>query len=163
MAFMVTPLPHKVTRVAPGHGLKVRWTANPLRNLARDQHGAAIIEAAFVLPMVIALLLGVATFGQWFMIAHTMQQAADEAARAAVAGLNDDDRKAMVAQSVTQSLTVASGVDPKLVSTASKRSGDYYTVTITYQTRQNKSLTIGIVPLPLDPIARHATVKLVNL
>jgi Flp pilus assembly protein TadG len=131
------------------------------RSLATDCQGAAIIEAAFVLPIVIALLFGVATFGQWFMIAHTMQQAADEASRAAVAGLNDDDRRAMVTQSVTQSLAVAGGVDPALVSSASKRSGEYYTVTVTYQTSQNKSLTMGIVPLPLDPIARHSTVKLV--
>ena len=134
-----------------------------VRNIVADCRGAAIIEAAFVLPMVIALLLGVATFGQWFMIAHTMQQAADEAARAAVAGLNDDDRKTMVSQSVAHSLAVASGVDPKLVSNASKRSGDYYTVTVTYQTRQNKALTIGIVPLPLDPISRQSTVKLMYL
>lgn len=133
------------------------------RALAADCSGAAIIEAAFVLPMVVALLLGVATFGQWFMIAHTMQQAADEGARAAVGGLNDEDRLAMVATSVKQSLAVASGVDPKLVSTAAKRSGDYYTVTVTYQTRQNKALTIGIIPVPLDPIARQSTIKLVYL
>ena len=143
------------------------WTPHQwrtvLHELRHNQRGAAIIEAAFVLPMVITLLIGVVSFGQWFMIAHTMQQAADEAARAAVAGLNDTDRKAMVSQSVTASLNVASGVEKRLVSTTSQRSGDYYTVVVTYQTAQNKSLTMGIVPLPLEPIRRQATVKLVYL
>ncbi|MFM5918087.1 MAG: TadE/TadG family type IV pilus assembly protein [Novosphingobium sp.] len=133
------------------------------RRLINDADGAAAIEAAFVLPIVIAMLLGIATFGQWFMIAHTIQQAADEAARAAVAGLNDDDRRVMVNQSVTQSLAIASGVDARLVSTATNRSGDYYTVTVTYQTSQNRALAIGIIPIPLAPIARQSTVKLVYL
>lgn len=131
--------------------------------LLADSRGAAIIEAAFVLPMVIAILLGIATFGQWFLIAHTVQQAADEAARAAVAGLNEDDRKAMVSQSVKQSLAVASGVDPRLVSTTTLRDGDYYTVTVTYQTAKNKALTMGIVPVPLDPISRKSTIKIIYL
>lgn len=131
--------------------------------LLADSRGAAIIEAAFVLPMVIAILLGIATFGQWFLIAHTVQQAADEAARAAVAGLNEDDRKAMVSQSVKQSLAVASGVDASLVSTTTRRDGDYYTVTVTYQTAQNKALTMGIVPVPLDPISRQSTIKIIYL
>ena len=164
---MVTPHSRKPSLITPSRGPKAWWTTDQLRNLprelARDQRGAAIIEAAFVLPMMITLMIGVVSFGQWFMIAHTMQQAADEAARAAVAGLNDADRKTMVSQSVTASLAVASGVDKSLVSTTGQRSGEYYTVVVTYQTAQNKSLTMGIVPLPLDPIRRQATVKLVYL
>ena len=165
---MIIPHSRQLTRKAPGRtGRKFRWMPDRWRNLPRalrrDQRGAAIIEAAFVLPMMITLMIGVVSFGQWFMIAHTMQQAADEAARAAVAGLNDADRKTMVNQSITASLAVASGVDKRLVSTTGQRSGDYYTVVVTYQTAQNKSLTMGIVPLPLDPIRRQATVKLVYL
>jgi len=141
----------------------LRQIGSRCRKFLADSRAAAAIEAAFVLPIVIAILLGIATFGQWFMIAHTMQQAADEAARAAVAGLNDDDRRAMVTESVNESLAIASGVDAHLVSTATRRSGDYYTVTVTYQTAQNRSLTVGIIPVPIDPIARQSTVKLVTI
>lgn len=134
-----------------------------VRNLLSDRTGAAVIEAAFVLPLVFMLLVGVVSFGQWFMVAHSLQQAADEGARAAIAGVDEADRAALAVQGIDAALVVAGGVDEALVTSETSRDGDFFTVTVRYRTQGNKWLTMGIVPLPLDAIERRATVKLAYL
>lgn len=134
-----------------------------VRTLLSDSAGAAIIEAAFVLPLVFMLLVGVVSFGQWFMVAHSIQQAADEGARAAIAGIDEADRVALAEQGVAAALDVAGGVEDALVTSETARDGDFLTVTVRYRTQGNKWLTMGIVPLPLQAIERRATVKLAYL
>ena len=54
--------------------------------LARGERGAAIVEMALVLPLLLALLMGILVYGQYFMLAHNVQQAANDGARAAMRG-----------------------------------------------------------------------------
>ena len=44
--------------------------------LVHEERGAAIVEMALVLPLLLALLMGVLVYGQYFMLAHSVQQAA---------------------------------------------------------------------------------------
>src|SRR3546814_19456555 len=56
--------------------------------LAREERGAAIVEMALVLPLLLALLMGVLVYGQYFMLAHNVQQAANDGARASIVCLD---------------------------------------------------------------------------
>lgn len=52
------------------------------RPLVHEERGGAIVEMALVLPLLLALLMGVLLYGQYFMLAHSVQQAANDGARA---------------------------------------------------------------------------------
>ena len=60
--------------------------------LVKDRRGVAVIEFALVLPLLALLLLGVSAYGQYFLLAHSVQQMANDAARATIAGLSQSER-----------------------------------------------------------------------
>ncbi|OWQ95781.1 hypothetical protein CDQ92_13470 [Sphingopyxis bauzanensis] len=57
--------------------------------LAREERGAAIVEMALALalPLLLALLMGMLVYGQYFMLAHGVQQAANDARQALLTAL----------------------------------------------------------------------------
>ena len=59
-------------------------------------------------------LLGAVSYGQWFMAAHSVQQAASEGARPVLAGFNAEDRDAIVGDLVE---TGAADVEARTVQT----------------------------------------------
>lgn len=60
--------------------------------------GATAVEFAMLAPVYILLLLGITAYGIYFGASHSMQQLSADAARAAVAGLDTDERR-MLAES----------------------------------------------------------------
>src|SRR3546814_20804742 len=55
--------------------------------LTRCERAAAMVEMALVLPLFIALAMGILVYGRYFMLAHSVPQAANDGARAAIPGL----------------------------------------------------------------------------
>jgi len=69
-----------------------------------------LIEAAFAVPLLVALLYAILIYGSWFMAAHMLQQAANDAARTAVErGLLSSVRTAPGVGSVTAVHCIARG------------------------------------------------------
>jgi Flp pilus assembly protein TadG len=66
---------------------------------SRRRRGAALVELAFSLMVLLALTLGVAEYGFAFFVKHNMQAAAREGARAAIV-------PGATAQQVTDAVTV---------------------------------------------------------
>ncbi len=122
--------------------------------------GAVLIEAALSLPILVLFLIGILTYGSWFMAAHVVQQAANEGARAALAGVTDTERSDMAKQTVTRSLGGASILNMTLVATAVQKTDDYYTVTVTYDAPKSPMFASSLIPLPPGPIRRASVVKL---
>jgi Flp pilus assembly protein TadG len=95
----------------------------PWKRIAGQTRGAEIAEAAFVLPLVFMLLLGIYWFGRAYNIYATITHAAREGARVAVASncatcTNPDPNTppppVQIASTVTQALQ-ASHLDPKQI------------------------------------------------
>jgi len=128
--------------------------------LWRDARGGVLIEAALSLPILVIFLIGILTYGAWFMAAHVVQQAANEGARAALAGIDDIERRSLAEATVMHSLGGASLVDPALVVTSTQTADGYFSVTVTYNTVQSAMFASSIIPLPRGPIRRVAVVKL---
>lgn len=61
-----------------------------------DQRGAALVEFAMLLPVLISLLAGIFCFGLYFGAAHSVQQLAADAARHSIAGETLAERRTMV-------------------------------------------------------------------
>ena len=62
------------------------------RQLARCNAGTSAIEFAIVSPLLILLLFGMIAYGIYLGASHSIQQIAADAARTAVAGLNENER-----------------------------------------------------------------------
>lgn len=96
------------------------------------------------------------------MAAHTVQQAADEAARAALPGLTDTERLSLATQAVSRVIASGAAVKPDLTTTTAASSAGYYKVTVTYRADE-AAMAIGPVPLPTKVIARTAVIQLPSL
>ena len=77
------------------HGFLARRAQR--RRFLRARAGSAAVEFAIIGPMLLLSLSGIFTYGGYFLTAHTVQQITNDAARAALAGLDDEER-AMLAR-----------------------------------------------------------------
>lgn len=131
-----------------------------LRRLARAQAGSVLVEAAFAMPLLILLLSGIWTYGCWFMTAHSLQQAANDAARASVAGLTTTERRALVDQSVTAARSAFPVPGAQTISVGTGESGGYYTVTLRYNLSNAPVFAAIPVPVPGGVLERSAVVRI---
>lgn len=80
----------------------------PIRLRRRTQDGAALIEFAFVLPLLLALLIGMSYYGYVFMLQSAVTNAAQQAANAATStdpvGMSSSDYDALVGEAVAASI-----------------------------------------------------------
>lgn len=134
-----------------------------LLSLGRNREGAVLIEAAVALPMIIMLLLGIVTYGGWFMAAHSLQQAANNAARASVAGLDAQERRELVDRSIEKSVLNSNTLQSKLVDVSTSQQGEFFTVTLTYDVAASALYKVSLVPLPGPEIQRDAVIQLHSL
>ncbi len=135
---------------------RVRKIAPTGLTLAREERGAAIVEMALVLPLLLALLMGVLVYGQYFMLAHNVQQAANDGARAAIVGLDAADRSAVASRAVARSLQAVEGTHSVAVS----ETAEAVTVAVTFTAPQTSLLRSSFVPSPGNVIRARATFEL---
>lgn len=69
--------------------------------LISNRRGTAIVEFAILLPVILALLVGVLSFGLYFGAAHSVQQLAADAARRSIAGETTAERRTLVTEFVS--------------------------------------------------------------
>ncbi|KQM96996.1 pilus assembly protein TadE [Sphingobium sp. Leaf26] len=133
-----------------------RWL---LIRLLRHQAGSSLIEAAFALPVMILLLMGILGYGSWFMTAHSLQQAANDAARASVAGLTTTERRSLVDQSVVAARAAFPAPSAQTIGVTTGESSGYYRVTLRYDLTNAPLFAAIPVPLPASTLERSAVVR----
>ncbi|MDP9429873.1 MAG: pilus assembly protein [Actinomycetota bacterium] len=102
----------------------------------RGERGAAAVEFAFIVPLLIVLLLGIAEFGRAFQVQGTLSAAAREGARA-MALQNDSAAARTAVQDAASSLAPAVtdgqiAITPAACPTTTDGSGTNVRVTVTY-------------------------------
>lgn len=130
------------------------------RRLWWHRRGAAAIEMAFSLPILLLLVSGIVTYGGWFLCAHSVQQAANEAARAAVGGLDPTERAALVRTALDANIRKTGALRPEQMNTLIDDDGKTITVRLSYDASNDPLLSIKLVPPPGKVIERSATVTL---
>ena len=131
--------------------------SGPTRHrIAQDERGAAIVEMALVLPLLLALLIGVLVYGQYFLLAHSVQQAANDGARAAIVGIDPADRNAVATRAVGRSLQTVRGAHSVAVSETAQS----ITVAVTFTAAEDSFLRSALVPSPTNVIRSRATFEL---
>jgi Flp pilus assembly protein TadG len=138
--------------------LKERIMALIFADLA-DRRGAAVVEFALVLPLLAYLLFGILSYGQYFMLAHSLQQLANDAARATVAGLNGTERSTLAQQAVAAELPALTDLNSSRVSASTTEASGYVTVTLRYDASYIAIFRTGLIPMPGTMIERHAVAR----
>lgn len=133
------------------------------RRLGSDRRGAALIEMAIALPVLLMLLVGIISYGMWLTDAHALQQSANEAARAALAGLTPDERATIARSTAADTVSQYSGLDAAQLVVAVQDDGTTLSVTVAYDVSRQPLMKLSIVPLPDKTIARTASVRLSGL
>lgn len=119
-----------------------------------------LVEAAFALPLLIMLLSGILAYGCWFMTAHGLQQAANEAARAAVAGLTTSERRSMVDRSVAASNANSLFTGGQPIAVATSENAGFYEVRLRYDIMTVPVLAATPFPMPVRILERSAVVRI---
>lgn len=128
-----------------------------------DTRGAAIVEMAMTLPILLMLLMGIVSYGDWMLTAHGVQQAANDAARASIAGLTSSER-AGIAQTIMQTtLRRAGALDPNRATLSVDDDGTTLVVRLRYDASADPLLHLTFVPMPSAQIQRNAAIRLDSL
>ncbi len=131
-----------------------------LRRAVSDRSGAAAVEFALVVPTFIAMLFGIAAYGGYFWLAHSIQQLANDGARAAIAGLSQSERSQLAQSTVTSEQATYAPLQPTLTSVTEIEQAQALTVTVNYNAANSGFWIWQVVPMPSSTISRSATVKL---
>ena len=128
--------------------------------LRADVQGTAAIEMAIALPILLALIMGIISYGDWFLTAHTVQQAANDAARAAIAGLTSDERRDLASNNVKTMLARGGALDPAKATTSLTDDGATLAVQVSYDASLDPLLRMSFVVSPNPHIQRNAAIVL---
>lgn len=129
----------------------------------KEERGSILIEAAFAVPLLVMLLTGILAYGSVFMLAHNLQQAANDAARSAVAGLNANERRALVDQSVNAARASFPAPRADTIDVGVQENGGYYRVTLSYNLANAPVVASVPIPMAKSTIQRSAVVRIHTL
>lgn len=134
-----------------------RRDARPLRD---DERGAALIEMALALPVLMLLIMGIIVFGEWLSYANALQQGANEGARASLSGLSQEERALTARQTVADSLSHYDGIDQRKVVVGVEDDGATVKVTVNYDLSDQPVMKLPFVPIPDKMLSRSSAVRL---
>jgi Flp pilus assembly protein TadG len=131
-------------------------------SFAASVSAASAVEFALVLPLFLALIFGILTFGAHFAIVHGVQQLAAEAARVSIAGLSDSERATLAENYVADNAAFYPLLSPDHLSisaAASPSDADTFVVTVDYDASNLFVYALPhIVPMPSSHIERTAVI-----
>jgi len=131
-----------------------------LLSFSRARSGNAAVEFALIGPLFFFLLVGLVVYGGWFWMAQGVQNLAAEGARAAIAGLNADERISLARGSVSSNLQGDPLLSPDAVQVAVQTDARAIRVVVTYDASNHPLMALaGLVPTPPQTIERHAVVR----
>ena len=112
----------------------------------RDPRGAALIEFALVLPILLTMLMGIVSFGEYFLTAHLVQQAANDAARAALASATE--RKGIAVDTAKRMIDSTGILRSSRGQVDAVEVDNMITVSIRYDATSDPLLNLPFVPTP---------------
>lgn len=125
-----------------------RRCRTPRPPLLRDRRGAALIEFALVLPILLTMLMGIVSFGEYFLTAHLVQQAANDAARAALAGMSATERKGIAVDTAKRMIDSTGILRSSRGQVDAVEVDNMITVSIRYDATSDPLLNLPFVPTP---------------
>ncbi|MFN3463776.1 MAG: TadE/TadG family type IV pilus assembly protein [Terricaulis sp.] len=124
-----------------------------------DRSGGAAVEFAIVGPVLFLLMTGIFTYGGYFLTAHTIQQLANDAARASIAGLDDEERLTLARETMLAGIANQSFMRGELSRLELRREGATISLAVTYDASEDVYWAFQtLIPAPPSTISRNATI-----
>lgn len=125
-----------------------------------DRSGNAAVEFALVGPVLLLLLMGIFTYGGYFLTAHTVQQLTNDAARASIAGLDDAERLALAREAMQSGISNQDFMRGELAQISLTRTGTTISVAVTYDASEDVYWAFqALIPAPPHSISRRASIR----
>lgn len=132
-----------------------------LRSFRRRDDGAVLVEFAFVGPILIVMLMGIIAYGGYFWVSHAVQQLANDAARAAVGGLDSTERSSLAQSSLTGSMGNYAFLEPQSAHVTVTGDTTNLKIAVAYDASNSPFFAMkGLLPLPNSTITRQASIRL---
>jgi Flp pilus assembly protein TadG len=126
----------------------------------RSAGGATAVEFAIVAPVLLMLLFGILVYGGYFLMSHSVQQLANDAARAAVGGMTDAERQQLAAGTLASELPTYGYLSPASTQLTYTDQAGVMTVAIDYDASGSPLWALsGLIPMPSTTIVRSASVQ----
>lgn len=132
-------------------------------DLARHRGGAVLVEMAISLPILLTLMMGIISYGEWFLIAHSIQQAANDAARSAISGLTATERQAIAIATAQTDMRRGGVLNPARATFAVNDDNTTVVVAVSYNASTDPLLHLSFLPMPPAIIQRTAVIRLDGL
>jgi Flp pilus assembly protein TadG len=130
------------------------------RRLFKNDSGAAAVELALVFPLLITILFGIISYGGYFWTAHELQQLANDSARAAMAGLDADERQALASGAFQEEIADYANLQPGSARLSLVEQGATLDLTITYDASTSPFWAFRAwLPMPSSIVVRSAVVR----
>lgn len=133
-----------------------------LSNLVKDRFGTSALEFAIIAPLFFLVLFTLIAYGVYLSVTHAVQQVAADAARTAVAGLNQTERITLVNRYLDAShfdYAFLNRTKMQVVVTDDPANPEQFTVTITYDSGDLPIWNLFTFALPSQKIQRYSTVR----
>ncbi len=127
-------------------------------NLLSSRRGASIVEFALLLPVLAGFLYGIMAYGQYFLLAHSVQELANDAARATIGGLTADERRSIATASVAAELPRLGTMPADRVTTQVDETSGLVTVRVRLDASDVGLFRSPLVPMPDPMIERRAVI-----
>lgn len=122
------------------------------------------MEFAIVGPILLVIMSGIFTYGGYFLTAHTVQQIANDAARAAIAGLDDEERLSLARQATQAGLRDQTYMRGAVSDVALSRIESSLSIRVTYDASEDIYWAFqALLPVPSPAISRTATIRMGGL
>lgn len=144
-------------RLSPWFRARRAWRAD----FANARAAGPAVEFALIGPVLLLILSGIFTYGGYFLTAHTLQQITNDAARAALAGLDDQERTQLARESAQESLRAQDFMRGELSRLDVSRNGGVISVALTYDASDDLYWAFQtILPVPAPEISRTVSIRM---
>lgn len=127
----------------------------------RNESGTAAVEFAFIAPVLIFIMMGILGYGGYFWMSHSVQQLANDGARAAIAGQTSAERASLAQAAVAAEAADYAQLTPAKVTTQVTDRDGRLTVKVSYNAADSFAYVArGVAPMPSDQIQRQASIQL---
>ena len=132
-----------------------RWVVN--------EDGAAAVEFAFIGPVMLVMLMGIVSYGGCFWMSHSLQQLANDSARATIGGLSAAERYSLAQATMTNEVQTYPNLTPSRTNLSESENAGSQTVTVAVSYDASTSpfwAMKNLLPLPSPTLVRQATIQL---
>lgn len=130
------------------------------RENAGPRQGSAAVEFALVGPLMVLMLVGMVVYGGWMWLAQSVQTLATESARAAVGGLDAEERIGLARAFIDAEAQGGAGLARDRLTVEVESDAQAIRVRIAFDAHDHPVMMMaGLVPAPPSVIRRTAIVR----